>query len=262
MQHPALILDLLSPVHRSFSILNHYLKRAPNARLHALSAYLRGKLNPSTITVEVYAEKKKMATSELYVNGRWVDGRWRRGRYKNEAGPSIGQDIDATYERRMALSKGRMATSVEEAEELATEAAADEGDMAYLEPAEDREVNVVAQVVDYDEEDAVPPLVDEEEEEEEEEDDHAGHAMGDEDIHSAEQAAELLEQHMVDSHEVVSYKCCSCGKDVTGQLEDCETIEGRYGCADCQDFMTTTFILEGVPDYNDDEDTCEGALTL
>ena len=26
--------------------------------------------------------------------------------------------------------------------------------------------------------------------------------------------------------------------------------------------MTTTFILKGVPDYNDDEDTCEGALTL
>ena len=212
-----------------------------------------------TITVKVYAEKKKMATSELYVIGRWVDGRWRRGRYKNEAGPSIGKDIDATYEQQMALSKGRMATSVEEAEELATDAAADEGDMAYLEPAEDREVIVVAQVVDYDEEDAVPPLV---EEEEEEEDDQAGRTMGDEDIHSAEQAAELLEQHMVDSHEVVSYKCCSCGKDVTGQLEDCEIIEGRYGCADCQDFMTTTFILEGVPDYNDDEDTCEGALTL
>ena len=173
-----------------------------------------------TITVEVYAEKKKMATSELYVIGRWVDGRWRRGRYKNEAGPSIGKDIDATHERQMALSKGRMATSVEEAEELATEAAADEGDMAYLEPAEDREVNVVAQVVDYDEEDAVPPLVEEEEEEEEEEDDQAGHTMGDEDIHSAEQAAELLEQHMVDSHEVVSYKCCSCEKDVTGQLEE------------------------------------------
>ena len=68
MQHPALILDLLSPVHRSFSILNHYLKRAPNARLHALSAYLRGKLNPSIITVEVYAEKKKM-TREGHARG-------------------------------------------------------------------------------------------------------------------------------------------------------------------------------------------------
>jgi hypothetical protein len=64
--------------------------------------------------------------------------------------------------------------------------------MAYLEPAEDREVNVVAQVVVYDEEDAVPPLAEEEEEEEEEEDDQAGYTMGHEDIHSAEQAAELL----------------------------------------------------------------------
>jgi hypothetical protein len=63
---------------RSFSILNHYLKRAPNARLHALSAYLRMKLNPSTVTVEQYSKEKKKAVSELFDTSR----NGKRGMYK------------------------------------------------------------------------------------------------------------------------------------------------------------------------------------
>ena len=246
------IQDCLSPVCRSFSILNHYLKRAPNARLHALSAFLRSKLNPSTITVDVYAEKKKMAISELYDNGQGG----KRGRYKTMTGPSIGEDIDATHERRMALSKGRMATSMEEAEELAC---AQPGDV-YLQPAMDTEVNVAEVVQDDDE---VLPLL-----EDESDDDDAGEgaqdaeAMGDGDIHRAEEAAELLEQHMVDSNHVVSYHCYSCPKDVTGQLEDCNMHpSGRYQCAECYEYAQAALIMEGLPQYDDeesDDDSREG----
>ena len=246
------IQDCLSPVCRSFSILNHYLKQAPNARLHALSAFLRSKLNPSTITVDVYAEKKKMAISELYDNGQGG----KRGRYKTMTGPSIGEDIDATHERRMALSKGRMATSMEEAEELAC---AQPGDV-YLQPAMDTEVNVAEVVQDDDE---VLPLL-----EDESDDDDAGEgaqdaqAMGDGDIHRAEEAAELLEQHMVDSNHVVSYHCYSCPKDVTGQLEDCNMHpSGRYQCAECYEYAQAALIMEGLPQYDDeesDDDSREG----
>ena len=290
------IQDCLSPVCRSFSILNHYLKRAPNARLHALSVFLRSKLNPSTITVDVYAEKKKMAISELYDNGQGG----KRGRYKTMTGPSIGEDIDATHERRMALSKGRMATSMEEAEELAC---AQPGDV-YLQPAMDTEVNVAEVVQDDDE--VLPLLEDESDDddagegaqdaeamgdgdihgaeqaaevvqdddevlpllEDESDDDDAGEgaqdaqAMGDGDIHRAEEAAELLEQHMVDSNHVVSYHCYSCPKDVTGQLEDCNMHpSGRYQCAECYEYAQAALIMEGLPQYDDeesDDDSREG----
>jgi hypothetical protein len=119
----------------------------------------------------------------------------------------------------------------------------------------------VAEVVQDDDE--VLPLL-----EDESDDDDAGEgaqdaqAMGDGDIHRAEEAAELLEQHMVDSNHVVSYHCYSCPKDVTGQLEDCNMHpSGRYQCAECYEYAQAALIMEGLPQYDDeesDDDSREG----
>ena len=253
-------------MHRAFSILNHYLKRAPSTRVHALSAYLRVKQNPCTISTAAYSKHKNQATSELYDTKRnGKSGFYKKVSNKHAMGlqqeDTVGDKagVLAAHALRVKNSRGKMDVSEQEAAQLALEqervvrtqrnsSVDDEQDIEH-DDADDILLGEIS-------EDGLENGVERDNNDDDNDNDNSNN--NNEAEVQDETYSSLLASHLAqEDAPIASYACAMCKKDITNSLGTCTTATTvgecpctMYYCVACATVINDTTLSSYIDDFD------------